>query len=328
MNNGTDENVIILRSVFKITDCWMEPSIDPATKRFPHTVRRVNSDGDAILTKEDIENKVFFIKETDAIRLYDGIRFDLNDEYDYAWWEAIKFSPKIAKERFERDSKGNLYIDGDGKRYGRAEFYIERPGKESKSRVNHKKLVHDAQSYIWSDDHENIYTKVKLLGTRMDLAPVSDVQDFLLKRAEKDPQEIISLYTDKNIGLRILLLDAKDRYVIVHKDGAFMYGDIILGYTTDSVINFFKNVKNVRILNAIKAEVYPDFESSSTGISAPLYDPLIPNENNPVDQDIEEDRDIDGTSINVNHPVHKNNLPISESTGPVVTLGKKTNTKK
>ena len=310
-----EDNVIILRSVFKITDCWMEPSIDPATKRFPSVVRRTAANGDAILSEADVKSRVFFIKDTDAIRIYDGIRFDLNDEVDAAWWEAIKYSPKIARERGERDAKGNLVIDGDGKRYGTAEFYIERPGKESNNRVERLKQVHTAQAYVLGDSAHNLYVKAKLLGSRMDLAPVTDVQDFLLKKAEREPAEIIKLYTDENLGLRILMLDAKDRYVIVNKDSAIMYGDIILGYTVESALAFFKNPKNKRILDAIKEETYPEFRSQKQESNPFFNTPEAPT-TNPF---------LDG---GVQTPDNESSDESDSEAPKIVTLGKKGNTKK
>ena len=52
-----NETKIVIRSVFKITKCKMNPAIDPKTGRFPDHVRRVNSDGDIIYKDGEISEK-------------------------------------------------------------------------------------------------------------------------------------------------------------------------------------------------------------------------------------------------------------------------------
>lgn len=255
------ENKVIIRSVYKITKAKLEPSRDPKTNRFASTVRDVDSDGDMILSEADRKTNKFFVKSTDFIEIYDGKEFNLDDEIDAAWWEAIKSSRVIAQERTEKDANGALIIDGNAKRYGVAEFYIERPGAEAKSRITRKQLVHTAEGYILGDSPEGAYMKARIMGHEMKGAPLSDVQDYLLTVAEKTPERILDLYTGSDTQLRILLLDAQDKHVIVNKAGLFYYADTILGSSESSVINWFKDSKNKTLLSTIKAECYPELLS-------------------------------------------------------------------
>lgn len=48
-------------------------------------------------------------------------------------------------------------------------------------------------------------------------APDSEVTEFLLKIASKEPKKIINLYTGTDTALRLLLIEAKERKVIVVK---------------------------------------------------------------------------------------------------------------
>jgi len=87
----------------------------------------------------------------------------------------------IAKSRDERDSNGNLVIDGvipqakifnaSTRPYtnGVAELYIDRPGVEVQRRVSRKQLVHKACSYIYNDEHgyEGQLNMARLLGKNM-----------------------------------------------------------------------------------------------------------------------------------------------------------------
>lgn len=252
-------NKIILRSVYKITRTWMEPARDPKTGRFPDVVRRVNSQGDMVLSDEDRKTNKFFIAENDKIELFDGREFDLDKETDEAWWEAIKYSKRIAKDRAEKNKDGQYVIDGTSKRYGNAEFYIERPGAESRHKNTRKRDIHEAKSFVYEDAPENLYNKARLLGNAMGGATMSDVEEYLISVAERTPEKITQLYTGTDTHLRLFLLDAQDKRIITVKDNLYYYGEgIVLGATNTAVISYFKNPDNKRIVEMIKRETYPD----------------------------------------------------------------------
>jgi hypothetical protein len=259
-------NKIIIRSVFKITRAIMEPALDPVTNRYPDVVRRVDSKGDMIITDKDRESGRVFIAENERIEIYDGKEFDLEDPYQAAWWDAIKTSRLIATERSWKDHLGNLVIDGDTKRYGTAEFYVERPGKEAEQKVTKEKSIHNAKQYIFNDTEKGLKQKVKLLGHTMDRIPLSEIQTYLLDIATKTPDKIINIYTGGDTPLRILLIDALDKKVVIHKGKQiYQYGEsTILGATTDSVLLWMKNPQNKRLLDMIKAETYPDLYDMPT----------------------------------------------------------------
>ena len=102
-------------------------------------------------------------------------------------------------------------------------------------------------------------TKCKLLGRNMTNAPESDVTDYLYQKAQKSPQTIIELYTSSDMHLKLLFIDATERFKIVKKNGMWTYGDTILGATEDAVIMFWKTPSNKRVLDMLKAEVYPEY---------------------------------------------------------------------
>lgn len=254
------ENRIIIRSVYKFTRLHMEPARLPSTGRYSAAVRETNSQGDMILSDEDKKSNSFFIKDTDVIEIYDGKEFDLDNAIDAAWWEAIRHSRKIAQDRWERDKQGNLVVDGNAKRYGNAEFFVERPGLESSLRNSRKRQIHEAKTYIYQDSEDGIFQKVRLLGNSMEGQMPSDVEDYLVSIAEKTPQLITELYTGTDTHLRIFLLDAIDKEFIYNRDKLFYYGDnIVLGATDSAVIHYFKNPANKRIVDMIKRDVYPEY---------------------------------------------------------------------
>lgn len=260
-------NIITLRSVFGKVKTYHFSPLKGKNGLYPPCVKRVriNSNGDSemILSEAEMNSpeRNYFIPEDLEIVVEDGTEFNLDDPYEANQWEAIKNSVLIVPDRGARDAEGNLIIDGDKKRYGLAELYIDRPGEESTKRVSRMKLVTKAYNFIEQDSPSNRLTKVKLLGKAMRNAPDSDVQDWLYQQADKNPELIIELYTGADTHLKLLFIDATERspQIIRKINGVFMYGDTVLGVTDESVLLFLKDPKNVRILDSIKMETYPDF---------------------------------------------------------------------
>lgn len=263
------DNVIVLRSVYgKVGMQYrIQPCKNPATGEYAPCVKTVDSHGDIRLSDAERNSGEVFLKETDTFTIVDGTVFDLKKPRDKAIWEAIKYCPLIAPERWAKDNQGNYLIDGNmgwknrKPRYGTAELYVDRPGFEAQQRVSKKKKVRDATNFIFDDDrgYDGRVMKARLLGKLMTNMPDADVTDFLLEIAERDPDKIINLYTGEDISLRILLMDAKDRHVILYKDKVYLYGNVTLGATEEAVINWMKLPENMRVLELIRKDVYPEY---------------------------------------------------------------------
>ena len=261
-------NIIILRSTRgKVGQKYYIQPCKDKNGRLPDCVKHVNSQGDMILTDEERNSGKYYIKENETFVFEDGKTFNLDDPIDKAQWEAIKNCPLIAPDRYAKDKNGNLLIDGTmgwknvRPRYGIAELYIEKPGYEAVRKVNKKRKIHNACSYIL-DDPKGVDGRVlmaRLLGKHMTNVPDADVTDYLLTIAEKDPDKIINLYTGADINLRLLFIEAKDKHVIRLKNKLFIYADnIVLGATDDAVITWMKDAKNKKVLELIKKDTYPD----------------------------------------------------------------------
>ena len=263
-------NKIILRSVRgKVGNVIkIQPCKNPRNGRYADCVKRVDSNGDMILSEAERNdpNRDFFIKETDEFDIVDGTTFDLDDIRDKFIWEAIQYCPYIAPDYYAKDSKGNSLINGTVgwnvrvPRYGVAELYIERPGVETSRRVSRKKLKHDAESYIYNDErgYDGRVLKARLLGHRMENMPDADVTDYLLQIAEKDPEKIINLYTGGDTSIRLLFIEARDKHVITYKNKLYLYADVVLGASDEAAILFLKDPKNAKVYKLIKQDTYPE----------------------------------------------------------------------
>jgi hypothetical protein len=79
MNN---DNLIVIRSVYKITEMLVEPAKHPITGRYPDCVRLLDSNGNMILSDLDRKKDIsLFIPENSVIKIFDGKTFNLDDPY-------------------------------------------------------------------------------------------------------------------------------------------------------------------------------------------------------------------------------------------------------
>lgn len=272
-NGDVKSNIATLRSAWgKVGQkYYIEPQRDPKTGRFPSCVKRVNSQGDIILTPEELDKEskgeAAYIKEDKVFIIQDGTTFNLDNIFDAAEWEAIKNCDLIAPDRFAKNENGDYLIDGTVNprnprpRYGTAELYVERPGVDSQRRVTHKKLQIKAANFIINDErgYDGRLLVAKVLGRNLSNQPNSDVEDYLLSIADKTPEKIIDCYTGGDMNLRMLFIEAKEKRVIIKRNGLYMYGDdVILGANDTAVINWMKEPKNSKILAMLRKDAFPE----------------------------------------------------------------------
>lgn len=273
-NGDIKSNIVVLRSVFgKVGQkYYIQPQKDSRGK-YADCVRRVNSQGDRIMTDEEVklENNglTAYIPENALFVVEDGKTFNLDDVYDKAVWESIKNCDLIAPDRYAKNDKGDYLIDGTidprskRPRYGTAELYVDRPGYESQRRVTRKRLILEASNYIMNDErgYEGRLLIAKLLGRNMSNQPNADVEDFLLSIAEKTPEKIINCYTDGDTSLRLLFIEAREKGVITKKDGLYLYGEdgkVSLGANDSAAVEWMKASRNAKIVAAIRKETFAE----------------------------------------------------------------------
>ena len=273
-NGDLKSNIVVLMSVFgKVGQKYYIQPWKDERGRYADCVKRVNSQGDMILTPEELEKEskgeAYYIPENALFVIESGKTFNLDDVQERAEWEAIKNCDLIAQDRYAKDENGNYLIDGtvDVKskrpRYGTAELYVDRPGYDSQRRVTRKKLILEATQYIFEDPrgYEGRLAVAKVLGRDMKNQPNADVEDFLLSIAEKTPEKIINIYTGGDLGLRMLFTEAREHGVILKKQGIYVYGEdgkVVLGASDDVVIQWMKSPKNAKTLAQIRKDTYPE----------------------------------------------------------------------
>ena len=260
-------NEIILRSVYgKVAQKYfIQPCPNPKTGRLADCVKPVRGpigNTEMILSEDDIDQMSkglkHFIPADAVIEIVDGTIFDLDDIVDKAKWDAIEYCNWIAKDRFERDFKGELLVDGGAKRYGVADLFVERPGEVARIRITKKQLQHRACDYVYNDSETERIKKCRVLGRNLQSAMPADILDFLIDKAEKTPDKIINLYEGEDWKMQLFILDAVDRGVIRKSEGIYKYDDKLLGASLEATVSFLKDTRYKTLRQSIQRETYPE----------------------------------------------------------------------
>jgi hypothetical protein len=236
ITSGTpSQKKIILKAFYKDDKCTISPAKD--------------FNGRYVGIQENIPEveklKMGYVPSIDSrVKIYDGMEIDLNDATWAKDWEWMKHCPEIAPN-FK-----------DGQETPGAYFYIFRPGYESAKKVDAEKRVLKLKQFILEDTPNNLYNRVKVLGTDMDDSVVSDVQEFLLNLVNTAPDMVENVYESRSFALELLFLDALRKNVIEKKGNSYVFGNVFLGVDKKSVIAFLGNVKNTPTVSAIEALTY------------------------------------------------------------------------
>ena len=259
-----ENKIVTLRTVYKLKEYHFMPTKQPNGLNWDFVKPvRIDNDGSSYMVLSEAERNdpksAYFLPEDLDIVVTEGTTFDLSDPLQYNKWMAIKDNDLIAPTRDAKDKDGNFLIDGNKQRYGVAEIFVDIAGEDSERSINRRKLIHEAEEYVFNDSSNGILTKCHLLGRNMKNAPFSDAKDLLLQEADKHPQKIIDLYTGQDSGIQLMLLDAKEQNIIRKVNGWWMYGETNLGATDEAMLTFFKTPMNKPIFDALKKHVYPQF---------------------------------------------------------------------
>lgn len=226
---------IVLKAFFKDDKCTVSPAKD-SNGRYAGIQENI----------PDIEkHKMGYVPSIESrIKLYDGMEIDLNDPTWAKDWEWMKSCQEIS-ESFK-----------DGQETPGAYFYIFRPGVESAKKVEEERKTLELKNFIFNDTKENLYNRVKVLGTDMDDSTETDVQEFLLNMVNTSPNLLRNVYESRVFALELLFLHANEKGTISRKGGSYTFGNIFLGVDKKSVIAFFGNTRNVATVSTIEAITY------------------------------------------------------------------------
>lgn len=252
LENGlVTDKVIEIKSIYKNGKTTVQPLKDQMSGWYKGLQRLSENDKRDLRIWADPETK-FILKE--------GVILDLNREEHRVIWEWVKFQPCLAMSYEECQTRPD------------AEFYVHMQHKEAVKNISRKKIKYEAMRLITEDNSSNYPLRVKLLGINMDGEDPAVIEDFLLERAESDPETVIKLYNDKFLSLRMLLMEAvSKRKIIIEPTGAYRYGNMFLGMSEESVLEWMNSPENASVARVLEEDVNPEYFKEKD-IEVPIED--------------------------------------------------------
>ena len=240
LENGTvTDKIIEIKSIYKNGKTTVQPVRDPLSGWYKGVAR---------LSENDKRDLKFWAEPDTKFILKEGIILDLNKEEHRVIWDWVKYQSCLAMSYEECQSRPA------------AEFYVHLQHKEALKSVSRKKVKYQAMKYITEDNSSNYPLRVKLLGINMDGEDPVVIENFLLDRAESDPQKIIKLYEDRYLSLRMLLIEAVEkRKIIIEPSGAYRYGNMFLGMTEESALDWMNTSENKSVVRLLEEDVNPEY---------------------------------------------------------------------
>jgi hypothetical protein len=239
LENGTPtDKIITIKSVYKTGKTTVQPVSDGMGWYL----------GVARLSEEDKRKLTHWAEPTSKYVLKDGVSFNLNDEAQRITWDWVKYSPCIAPTE-----EVCQYTLG-------AEFYVYLENEVAAKSISRKELKWKAVKCILDDNSVNYPMRAELLGVNMDYAGPSVIKDFLLEQAEAAPEKVLAIYEGNDVSVRLLILKAKKKGTIyIDEPGFYRYGNVVLGMSEKSAVDFIQDKANKHLIEMIEKEVNPEY---------------------------------------------------------------------
>jgi hypothetical protein len=135
-----------------------------------------------------------------------------------------------------------------------AEFYVEDAEAKAKIEeviINHKMAAMDALRDLTIEDKKGY---LRLYGKRgLDMVSDSVVVANLFKEVDADPVRFLNFYNNPDISLRISIEEMVEAGTLLKKGQYYYFENEVIGNSVDSVIAFFKDLKNQSLKIAAEA---------------------------------------------------------------------------
>jgi len=247
LENGTSSNKVIeLRSVYKGGSHIVQPAYNPKTSWYEGVDRLSDKEKEGLNYYVRVGETGEDARHNTKLKLENGSTFDLNNEVDRVNWAWVRYLPCIA-------------VDFEEAQMSKAEFYVHIDGREAEKKNAQRTLKVEAMQMILDDAPVNYVNRALLLGMDMQGESPAVIKEFLLDTAEANPSEIDRIYRGKDMKIKLLFVQAKQKGTVTvnDSDGVVKFGRTILGYSDDSAIAYLK--ENTDLLDLLERDVNPEY---------------------------------------------------------------------
>lgn len=216
--------VITLRSIWsKDRKAYVEPVKNPKDGWYKGV--------DRLSEAEKAKRKVWIDPEKAKYTLVHGTTFDLNQDHDKINWEWIQYCKEVAHSFEEAQSSKD------------ALFYIDSEDREDQKGLDNDKLLFKAMSYVNDDTNEQLFFRSRLLGFNMDGEKPNAVRKFLFSMAKniETAGKVIHVYESNAMSVQLLFMRARDKDIIKHTNGIFIYGKLPIGVSEEAAVAYLSD---------------------------------------------------------------------------------------
>ncbi len=210
--------------------------------------------GVARLSEDEKKKLTYWVEPSSSLTIIHNIVFDLTDPVDKLNWEWVQHSNSIAVS-FE-----------ECQRQKEALFYVDNEEIESQKSVSADELLAKAMGLIFNDRQDMLADRARILGFNVqDEKPVV-IKEMLLKMAKdrKTIQKVIDSYESATVSIHLLFLKARDKNIIKHENGAYLYGGAVLGVTEEAVIKQMQDPLHRELVLELEKEVHPQLHTQES----------------------------------------------------------------
>jgi hypothetical protein len=201
------------------------------------------------LSPEQMRNEAYPVTGESFIWLEDDLELDLRTPQDAVTWDWLQHCTEDLALSYEAAQASPDCF-----------FFVKNDQKEAEQRVSFARLKKQALDIIFEQASATRRVEIcRLLGQRMEDMPAFEVEEYLISVGEKNPQRIISAFTDKNAKTRLFLLKAVDKRIVRIENEIYKYGGYTLGISEEHAILWLKNPENSDIVDSLKADVFPEY---------------------------------------------------------------------
>jgi DNA primase catalytic subunit len=127
-------------------------------------------------------------------------------------------------------------------------FYIEDKEAEAKADITKVELEYEAMTKVKSLSMEEMVDFGRICGLRVKDLSKSVIEAELLRKAQKEPNLVLSLYKDPQRKHKVFLRKLIDKDIVKIENGMYKYGDEILGSNETAAIDFLKDSGNSKLI--------------------------------------------------------------------------------
>jgi len=230
-----EKNKIVLKARFGKTQGPLVvcPVIDPVTR----TMRGVKT-----LSEEDRKKEARVVDESTTRKLFDGIEFNAKNVVDTVDWSWIVYNKEVVGSRRE------AWQDET------ALFYVDDYEEETRQKTSLRELKLEASMAVKKLSQDHKVDLMRLFGVHAGHLEPFEITEFLYDKAENFPEQTLARIKDENVREKIFIMDLIDSKVIGRdsETGVYLYGEMRLGTTMESLVAWMKDTQNQDLIREMK----------------------------------------------------------------------------